>query len=119
MGVKIDWFPITLKAPASFIQEMRGYEESSYYDQIEAIERGLEPEFDPNKHTYTILSRYKTRIVLKDEEELADFYYRLGSGLIKEHSDQSYSCAVRLQDELHRDIVTFNPEVCKKWRIRG
>jgi len=107
-------YPITVKVSAKFLEVFREYEKCSYYDQLEDVRTHGVSAIHPSVHAYMVTKRYKTLVRLLDNDELEDFYYRLGSGITCEHSEGMRKTCIRIQKQLEPKL---SPKTINLWKI--
>lgn len=106
-------YPIKVKSSADFIETFSYSEEPSYWDTVAEFEEDptLSNVINPEHHTYQILERNKTIIEIRNDAELLDVYYRLGSGLIS--SIGSDRCRIRQAERIQSELKPYVLEVDK------
>lgn len=107
-------FPVKIKATKLFIEEFQADEEGSYDDMSSDFEKGQLTEIPLENHTFNVLGRHKTVIRIENDIELADIYYRLGSGLTRERFERTCE---RIQGELRELAEAYCPETFNNWTI--
>lgn len=118
-------YPIKVKASADFIETFSDSEEPAYWDAV--AEFKADPTLpdvidviNPEHHTYEVLKRNKTVIEIRNDAELLDVYYRLGSGLIS--CTDSDRCRIRqakrIQSELKPYVLEIDKSTSDVWDIR-
>ena len=115
-------YPIKVKASADFIETFSDSEEPAYWDAVAEFKADpTQPDvINPEHHTYQILERNKTVIEIRNDAELLDVYYRVGSGLIS--CFDSDRCRIRqakrIQSELKPYVLEVDKNTSDFWGIR-
>lgn len=112
-------YPIKVKASKDFIETFMSCEEASYDDATNREYMGESA--NPDHHTFKVLQRHKTVIEIRNEYELKDVYYRLGSGLIS--CDDGDRCRIRQATRIQRELTEVAkaqcPDTVRLWQINS
>ena len=114
-------YPIKLNSSSAFIQELEGCEYGRYEDACSKRESSDPEDRKEAKEDYGVvvvdfLSRHKTVIEVRNDDEIVELYYALGSGTIG-----LYRCkaANTIMDMIRDRVRAIDPEVVRVWPFQN
>jgi len=109
-------YPLKIKAPKYFIEELKSAEYGRYEDACCAREKNDVELIEANNYDCVLvdfIDRWKTQIEVRNDQELCELYYALASGLIGLYGYSKK--ANQILDTIRPNVENIDPELVKFW----